>query len=96
MVRLAHDEPSTPLKHREGTISTTFRKYLLLFACPQFPVDDLNAVRLEHIVERQEGQEEGSRREKLKAEKLKAERSCAQGIRKGAKRVGQPKRKAEP
>jgi hypothetical protein len=26
MVRLAHDEPSIPLKDREGTISTPFRK----------------------------------------------------------------------
>jgi hypothetical protein len=37
MVRLAHDEPSTPLKYREGTISTPFRKiFAIICLSPVF------------------------------------------------------------
>jgi hypothetical protein len=37
MVRLAHDEPSTPLKDREGTISTPFRKiFAIICLSPVF------------------------------------------------------------
>jgi hypothetical protein len=39
MVRLAHDEFSTPLKYRAGTISTPFRKiFAIICLSPVFPV----------------------------------------------------------
>jgi hypothetical protein len=39
MVRLAHDEPSTPIKYREGTISTPFRKiFAIICLSPVFRV----------------------------------------------------------
>jgi HEAT repeat protein len=39
MVRLAHDEPSIPLKDREGTISTPFRKiFAIICLSPVFLV----------------------------------------------------------
>jgi hypothetical protein len=48
MVRLAHDEPSIPLKDREGTISTPFRKIFAIiclspvFLMQQHPNEGVN------------------------------------------------------
>jgi hypothetical protein len=44
MVRLAPDDPSTPLKDREGTISTPFRKIFAIICLSPGFCPSLNAV----------------------------------------------------